>query len=126
MKKLKMSLELSNLGDKTHIWFPLPQRSIGRPNEWINSTNFKVVTDKKFNNRSAYFLTSLSEFKISAIFPLSNNPDDMDNPEIFLKSNSLVQSDSPAIKNIANSLTAGSVDDNEKAKMCFDWVTGYL
>ena len=126
MKKLKMRLELSGLGDKTHIWFPLPQRINGEPEEWLNPQNFKIVTDKKFNNRSAYFLTSLSEFKISAIFPLSNNPDDMDNPEIFLKSNSLVQSDSPAIKNIANSLTAGSVDDNEKAKMCFDWVTGYL
>lgn len=126
MKKLKMNLELSGLGDKSHIWFPLPQRTTGNPEKWLNPINFKVVTDKKFNNKSAYFLFVAPKLKISAEFPLSNNSYNTDNPEIFLQPNSLVQSDHPTIKNIANSLIAGVGSDSEKAKKCFDWVVDYL
>ena len=121
-----MSLELSDLGDKTHIWFPLPQRTNGKINEWLNPNNFMITTDKKFGNRSAYFLTTLSKIKISAVFPISSNMGDAGNREIFLRPNSMVQSDHPEIKNIISSLIADAADTNEKAKRCFDWVVGFL
>lgn len=121
-----MNLELSGLGHKTHIWFPLPQRIKGDPTEWLKESNFKIVTDKKFNNKSAYFLTSEPKLIISVEFPLSNNSYKKDNPKIFLKSNFMIQSDHPTIRNIANSLTAGKTDDSEKSKKCFDWVVDYL
>ena len=131
MKKLKMRLELSGLGDKTHIWFPLPQRINGEPEEWLNPQNFKIVSDKKFGNKSAYFSTPLSEFKISAVFPLISFQNLFSslrgaNRRGNLSSNSLVQSGRPIIKNIANSLVAGEAGDNGKAKKCFDWVVDYL
>jgi transglutaminase-like putative cysteine protease len=126
MKQLTMSLELSGLDGKTHIWFPLPQQISGESEEWLNPLDFKIVTDNKYNNRSAYFLTTMTKYKISAVFPLSNNQDDTDNYEIFLQPNSMVQSDHQAIKNIAKTLTVGETDDSGKSKKCFDWVVGYL
>ncbi|MBI5356092.1 transglutaminase domain-containing protein [Candidatus Collierbacteria bacterium] len=127
MKKLKMNLELSNLGEKTHIWFPLPQLVCGEPKEWLNPIDFKIVADKKFGNQSAYFITNEPGIRISAAFLLSDNRESGNkNPKIFLQSNPMVQSDSPAIKNIAKYLFSGVSGDNGKAKKCFDWVIGYL
>ena len=126
MKKLKLNLDLFDLGDKTHIWFPLPQRISGGPKEWLSQSDFRIVTEKKFGNQSAYFLINQPKLIISAIFPLLNNRENRDNPEIFMRSNSLVQSGLPAIKKIARSLVVGETNDNGKAKKCFDWVVGYL
>lgn len=136
MKKLKMVLELSGLGDKTHIWFPLPQRIKGDPAEWLNTANFKVITDGKFNNSAAYFSSTARKLKISAEFPIGDchcpaKQDPAPQDENVLRRdnlipNLLVQSDHPAIRNIANSLVAGVGSDSEKAKKCFDWVIGYL
>lgn len=131
-----MNLELSGLGYKTHIWFPLPQRTSGNPEKWLNPINFKVVTDKKFGNKQAYFLTSFSKLKISAEFPIGDchcpaKQDPAPQDENVLRRdnlipNLLVQSDHPVIRNIANSLVAGITDDSGKAKKCFDWVVDYL
>lgn len=126
MQRLRLTLGLWHLSDATHIWFPLPQRIKGNPAEWLNTANFKVITDKKFNNKSAYFLSTEPKLKISAEFPLLNNSYNTDNPEIFLQPNSLVQSDHATIRNITNLLVAGETDDNKKAKKCFDWVVDYL
>lgn len=126
MKKLKMNLELSGLGDKTHVWFPLPQRTSGNPEKWLNPINFKVVTDKKFGNKQAYFLTSFSKLKILAEFPIGGCHCEEHQRRDNLIPNLLVQSDHPAIRNIANSLVAGITDDSGKAKKCFDWVVDYL
>lgn len=126
-----MNLELSDLGTKTHVWFPLPQRTSGEPQEWLSSTDFKIITDKKFNNRSAYFLTSFSELKVSAAFPLISFQNSFSSLRGAsrrgnLSSNSMVQSDHPAIKNIAHSLVLGQTSTDDKAKKCFDWVVRYL
>lgn len=136
MKKLKMNLELSGLSHKTHIWFPLPQRTRGELSECLNPQNFQIVLDKKFGNKMAYFLTSLSKFKITAEFPVSYchcpaKQDPAPRDEYVLRrgnlsSNSMVQSDHPTIRNIANSLITEAGSDNEKAKKCFDWVVDYL
>lgn len=126
MKKLKMDLELSGLGDKTHIWFPLPQRIKGDPAEWLNTANFKVITDGKFNNSAAYFSSTARKLKISAEFPIGDCHCEERQRRDNLIPNLLVQSDHPAIRNIANSLVAGITDDSGKAKKCFDWVIGYL
>ena len=101
MKKLKMRLELSGLGDKTHIWFPLPQRSTGKPEEWLSPINFKIVTDKKFGNKSAYFVTNQSKLKISANLLVDNCHCEEREQRGNLSPNLFVQSDHSTIKNIA-------------------------
>jgi len=127
MKQLRMNLDLSGLDGKTHIWFPLPQRISGGPKEWLNPIDFEIATDKKFGNQSAYFNSNESEFGLSAVFPLLDKVENRNiNQEIFLQSNSMVQSDHSAINNIANSLISEAGNDSEKAKKCFDWVVGYL
>lgn len=121
-----MNLELSGLGDKTHIWFPLPQRTNGNPEKWLNPINFKVVTDKKFGNKQAYFSFVASKLKISAEFPTGDCHCEERQRRGNLSPNLFIQSDHPTIKNIANSLVAGVGSDREKAQKCFDWVVGYL
>lgn len=126
MKKLKMDLELSGLGDKSHIWFPLPQRLNGQAEEWLRPINFKTITDKKFNNKSAYFLSTESKLRILAEFPIGDCHCEERQRRDNLIPNLLVQSDHPIIKNIANSLVSRAGSDSEKAKKCFDWVIDYL
>jgi transglutaminase-like putative cysteine protease len=126
MKKLKMNLELSGLGHKTHIWFPFPQGIKGDPAKWLGTTNFKVITDRKFNNKSAYFLSVAPKLKISAEFPIGDCHCEERQRRGNLIPNLFVQSDHPTIKSIANSLVAGVGSDSEKAKKCFDWVIDYL
>ena len=143
-----MSLELSDLGDKTHIWFPLPQRISGGPKEWLSQSDFRIVTDKKFGNQSAYFQIATPAYRIQAKFsvdqshceererrgnllqadshvPISSELG-MTAKRILLSPNKFIESDEPQIRLISRLLTNVVTTDEEKARRCFDWVVGFL
>jgi len=143
-----MSLELFDLGDKTHIWFPLPQRISGRPEEWLSQSDFRIVTEKKFGNQSAYFQIATPAYRIQAKFsvdqshceererrgnllqadshvPISSELG-MTAKRILLSPNKFIESDELQIRLISRLLTNVVTTDEEKARRCFDWVTEYL
>jgi len=48
MTHLSLTLELSNLGETTHIWFPTPQAEDEKIKTWFNVVPTEIQTDKKF------------------------------------------------------------------------------
>ena len=148
MKQLRMNLDLSGLDGKTHIWFPLPQRISGRPEDWLNPLDFRIVTDKKFGNKLAYFQIATPVYRIQAKFPIDNSHCEergrrgnlmqadshvpisselgMTAKRILLSPNKFIESDEPQIRLISRLLTNVVTTDEEKARRCFDWVTEYL
>ena len=143
-----MNLDLSGLDGKTHIWFPLPQRISGRPEEWLSQSDFRIVTEKKFGNQSAYFQIATPAYRIQAKFsvdqshceererrgnllqadshvPISSELG-MTAKRILLSPNKFIESDEPQIRLISRLLTNVVTTDEEKARRCFDWVVGFL
>lgn len=104
MKALKLELQLQNLGQKTHIWFPAPP-----------GTRFSL--SPRVTNSVAYFVTRGKSFTVSGQFPVNSLPLG-GGPQNYLSAGTVVQSNHPMILLIASKLAT--------ARECFDWVTDYL
>jgi transglutaminase-like putative cysteine protease len=141
MKRLSLTLKLSDLGETTHIWFPAPQSGDDEIKTWFNMVPTEIQTDKKYGNRIAYFYLSSQlldkvrpwrtprsdlKIKITADFPISGFGFQAVRPEKFLHSNRFVESDDKTITCIAKSLINGCSTNQEKARRCFDFVVSYL
>ncbi|KKU06591.1 MAG: hypothetical protein UX10_C0028G0019 [Candidatus Magasanikbacteria bacterium GW2011_GWA2_45_39] len=128
MKHLSLTLELSNLGKTTHIWFPAPQGEDDEAKSWFNLVPTEIQTEKKYGNKIAYFYFFKNTITINANFPVSgiaaSSRRDVGTP--FLRPNRFVQSDDDVIKKLAESLTENFQTDEEKARRCFDFVVDYL
>lgn len=122
-----MELELSNLGSRTHVWFPLPQR-IDSPTSYFSNETPRIKRDEKYGNLCAYFCFAGYTRTITAEFPVSDLVPDAQKPRgsEFLLPNRFVESNESQIRTIAQALTHQEETDEEKARRCFDWVIGYL
>jgi len=134
MTHLSLTLELSNLGETTHIWFPTPQAEDEKIKTWFNVVPTEIQTDKKFGNKIAYFYFCKDSpwrmprklLKIVAVFPIAETKTLYCEPKQFLQSNHFVESDNEIITQVADKLTDKLKTDEEKVRRCFDFVVDYL
>ena len=135
MKRLSLALEVSNLGETTHIWFPAAPGSDEKIRTWFDITPTEIQTDKKYGNKIAYFYFSHKDspwrtprrvLKIVAVYPITETKTLYCEPKKFLHPNQFVQSDDATIINIAEILIKNYSTDEEKARSCFNFVVSYL
>lgn len=127
MKRLKLDAELSGLGAKTHVWFPVPAGNDKAIESWFDVLPTKIRTDKKNGNKIAYFFFSgLNRIQIEANFPISQPKIFSCDKKQFLVPNRFVVSNDAATIYISHQLTRSLRSDNDKARYCFDWVVEYL
>lgn len=129
MKTLRLTLNVSNLGEQTHIWFPAPAGK-------FNVVPTEIQTDKKYGNKIACFdFPNVNKIQIKANFPLEiaassrrdvGTPRNNDVLKQFLAPNRFVQSDDKTIIHLAENLTKNISSDRDKARRCFDFVINYL
>lgn len=138
MKCLNLNLKISDLGERTHVWFPAPVGDDQEIKTWFSVQPTGIQTDEEYGNKIAYFyflkretplrslLEGVSLKRIEANFSINVRKVTSVDPRRFLLANRFVESDDTAIKKLASILTVGSQSDQEKVRQCFDFVINYL
>lgn len=125
MGRLKLTLKLSDLGDQTHIWIPLPL-NWREKKEIFSIAPTAIQTEGTYGNCVAYFNSHESDLTIEMDFPVSDTSSAATDTAPFLKANRYVQSRAWMISRIARNIAHDLPADADVAQACFDWVTDYL
>lgn len=124
--KLIVGEKLENLGETTHVWFPIPKEHGEKAPVAFSVPPRSVVVEDRFQNVVGYYC--LREKNATLSMTVEGRGDRTADPptDTTLSSSASVDSHDKNVVSIARLLTRGIRSTEGKARRCFDWVVGYL